>query len=218
MRRVSKRAYERYIGNILGLNPETNDVDNPTKVNIKKLYSLLKHSKQDNSGISSLKVTGRTFTANADKANSLNQHFQSAFSPESPSFLKALAQMTLQDLEDSGVNQPIKPSPYTKYQPKELRDYLRSSTHIRHQAQTTLHPLCSKPSTRNKPPSSKLSFKNQLIRPNYLKFGKKLMCPQYSKRVTELRLQTTGQSPLHVSYVKYWNTRLLQTYQNIAQT
>ena len=125
MRRVSERAYERYIGNILGLNPETNDVDNPTKVNTKKLYSLLKHSKQDSSGISSLKVTGRTFTADTDKADSLNQQFQSAFSPESPSFLKALAQMTLQDLEDSGVNQPIKPSPYTKISTHGIESLLK---------------------------------------------------------------------------------------------
>ena len=40
MRRVSERAYERCIGSILGLNPETNDVDNPTKVNTKKFPTL----------------------------------------------------------------------------------------------------------------------------------------------------------------------------------
>ena len=51
---------------------------------------------------------------NGKKANSLYKQFQSVFSPKSPSSMKALAQMTLQDLEDSGVNQPFKPSPYTK--------------------------------------------------------------------------------------------------------
>ena len=49
---MSERAYEKYIGDILGLNQETDDLDTPPKVNTKKLYSLLKHSKQDSRGIS----------------------------------------------------------------------------------------------------------------------------------------------------------------------
>ena len=53
VRHVSESAYERYMRDILGLNPETNDIDSPTKVNTKKIYSLLTYiSKQDNSGIS----------------------------------------------------------------------------------------------------------------------------------------------------------------------
>ena len=44
VRRVSERAYEKYIADILGLNQETDDLDTPPKVIIKKLYSLLKHS------------------------------------------------------------------------------------------------------------------------------------------------------------------------------
>ena len=36
VRRVSERAYEKYIGDILGLNQETDDLDTPPKVNIKK--------------------------------------------------------------------------------------------------------------------------------------------------------------------------------------
>ena len=114
MRWVSERAYERYIGDILGINPETDDLTSPTKVNTKKLYSLLKHSKQDTSGISSLKTNGKTFTADVDKANTLNQQFHSVFSPKSPSSLKALAQMTLQDIHDSRVNQIPTSSTYTK--------------------------------------------------------------------------------------------------------
>ena len=56
VRRVFERAYEKFIGDILGLNQETDDLDTPPKVNTKKLYSLLKHSKQDSRGISSLKA------------------------------------------------------------------------------------------------------------------------------------------------------------------
>ena len=47
VRRVSDRAYEKYLGDILGLNNDQEDQNGgePPKVNTKKLYSLLKHSK-----------------------------------------------------------------------------------------------------------------------------------------------------------------------------
>ena len=77
-------AYEKLTGDILGLQQESDNLDTPTKVNTKKLYSLLKHSKQDTSGITALNAHGQTFTSNADKANTLHQQFQSDFSPESP--------------------------------------------------------------------------------------------------------------------------------------
>ena len=91
VRRVSEMAYEKYMGDILGIQQESDDLDTPTKVNTKKLYSLLKVSKQDNSGITPLTANGQTFT-HADKANTLNQQFQSVFSQKSPTTLKALAQ------------------------------------------------------------------------------------------------------------------------------
>ena len=49
VRRVSEKAYEKYLGDILGINYEITDQDvgEPPKVKNKKLYSLLKHSKQD---------------------------------------------------------------------------------------------------------------------------------------------------------------------------
>ena len=53
VRQVSDRAYEKYLGDILGLNNDQEDQNGgePPKVKTKKLYSLLKHSKQDSSGI-----------------------------------------------------------------------------------------------------------------------------------------------------------------------
>ena len=84
----------------MGLNADTNDLDNnsvPPKVNNKKLYSLLKHSKQDSSDIASLKKDKRTFSVGTDKANILNNQFQSVFSPVS---LKSQSQRTLQDIFD----------------------------------------------------------------------------------------------------------------------
>ena len=40
-RRVTDRAYERYLGDILGINTTSEQVENsPPKVNTKKMYSL----------------------------------------------------------------------------------------------------------------------------------------------------------------------------------
>ena len=42
VRLVSEMAYKNYIGDILVLNQDSDELDSPTKVNTKKLYSLLK--------------------------------------------------------------------------------------------------------------------------------------------------------------------------------
>ena len=45
VRRVTDRAYERYLGDIQGINTTTEQEENsPSKVNTKTMYSLLKHS------------------------------------------------------------------------------------------------------------------------------------------------------------------------------
>ena len=60
VRRITDRAYERYLKDILGLNNEEDGIDAPPKVKTKTLYSLLKQSKQDSSGIASLKTNNKT--------------------------------------------------------------------------------------------------------------------------------------------------------------
>ena len=116
VRRVSDRAYEKYLGDILGLNNDQGDQNGgePPKVKTKKLYSLLKHSKQDSSGIAPLRKDGQTLLSETAKAKALNDQFQSLFSPKTPISLKSLAQKSLQDLHDSGASPPFQPSPYTK--------------------------------------------------------------------------------------------------------
>ena len=90
--RVTDRAYERYLGDILGLNATDSPEENlPPKVNTKKLYLLLKHSKQDSSGVAPVKSDGQTLSHERDKANALNRQFQSVFSPKSPECLSSLA-------------------------------------------------------------------------------------------------------------------------------
>ena len=86
VRRVSNRAYEKYLGDILGLNndQEYQNGGEPPKVKTKKLYSLLKHSKQDSSGIASLRKDGQAPLTETAKANAVNDQFQSVFSPKTP--------------------------------------------------------------------------------------------------------------------------------------
>ena len=116
VRRVSDRAYEKYLGDILGLNNYQEDQNGgePPKAKTKKLYSLLKHSKQDSSGIAPLRKDCQTLLTETAKANALNDQFQSVFSPKTPISLKSLAQKSLQDLHDSGASPPFQPSPYPK--------------------------------------------------------------------------------------------------------
>ena len=116
VRLVSDRAYEKYLGDILGLNNDQEDQNGgePPKVKTKKLYSLLKHSKQDSSGVAPLRKDGQTLLTETEKANALNDQFQSVFSPKTPISLKSLAQKALQDLHDSGASPQFQPSPYPK--------------------------------------------------------------------------------------------------------
>ena len=85
VRTVTDRAYERYlvhVGDILGINTTTEHEENRRpKVSTKKMYSLLKHSKQDSSGVATLKSDGRTLSDDCEKSNALNRQFQSVFSP-----------------------------------------------------------------------------------------------------------------------------------------
>ena len=117
VRRVTDRAYERYLGDILKINTTTEQEEkSPLKVNTKKMYSLLKHSKQDSSGVTPLKSDGRTLSDDCEKSNAPNRQFQSVFSPKSPERLSPLAQRKLQELNDQGCNLPFQSSPYSQIQ------------------------------------------------------------------------------------------------------
>ena len=98
VQRKMKVGYSKYIEDILGI-LETNMTDDvpsekPAAVP-KKLFSFLKHAKQDSSTISMLKDQGKELSEGVDKANALNRQFQSVFSPKSPLFLKQLCEMTV---------------------------------------------------------------------------------------------------------------------------
>ena len=73
----------------------------------KKLFSLLKNSKQDSKGIAPLKKDGKLYSYTVDKANVLNQQFQSVFTPKCLLKLIQIASMAVQDLSDSGKIDPL---------------------------------------------------------------------------------------------------------------
>ena len=111
-----KQAHNRYMEEILGTTnsseqSESNGQPSPdthkSTYASKKLFSLLKNSKQDSKGTAPLKKYGKLYTNTVDKANILNNQFQSVFTSKSPLKLSQLASMTVQDLVDSGANDPL---------------------------------------------------------------------------------------------------------------
>ena len=74
--------------------------------NIKKLFQYLKNSRTDQQGIPPLKQNGNLHTETKEKANILNQQFQSVFTPLAPLSLQELSLMKVQDLVDDKVISP----------------------------------------------------------------------------------------------------------------
>ena len=77
----------------------------------KKLFTFLKHAKQDSGSIATLKEQGKEFSGSVDKANILNRQFQSVFSPKSPLSLslQQLCQMKVSDTDQD-------PAPDSRFQ------------------------------------------------------------------------------------------------------
>ena len=104
-----KHSYDLHLENILDIaNGDSEHPDTDNKFSTKKLYTLIKNSKQDSQTIQPLKdqQTGILKSNNTDKANILNKQFQSVFSSTSPLTLK---QTCLQKLRY------LNPALYCKY-------------------------------------------------------------------------------------------------------
>ena len=112
-----KEAHNRYIEEILGItnsadpsdsnsDPQTATDPQVNSLATKKLYSLLKNSRMDSKGSAPLKQNGQLHTNTTDKANILNQQFQSVFTPKTPLILSQLSLMAIQDYVDDGLIHP----------------------------------------------------------------------------------------------------------------
>lgn len=107
-----KQAYHNYLEDILGLtDPQDSNADTTSKFSSKKLFSLIKNSRQDSQGIAPLKAKptdSNLYTLNKDKANILNRQFQSVFTPVSPLNLSQLCDQAL-DSNHANPSYPAMP-------------------------------------------------------------------------------------------------------------
>ena len=98
-----KQAYDSYLEDLLGIcNPDLNTSPagetGQSKSASKKLFSFLKkNSRQDSQGIGPLRDshTNEVHTSNTDRANFINSHLQSVFTPVSPLRLDQLSENTI---------------------------------------------------------------------------------------------------------------------------
>ena len=85
-----KKAYNRYLKDLLGNNPDQNissaGETGHTKFAPEKLFCFLKYSRQNSQGIGPLfdPHTNEVLTSNTDKANLINDHLYSFFTLLSP--------------------------------------------------------------------------------------------------------------------------------------
>ena len=102
VRKNIKLAHDSYIEYILdsqtGQHDDADSQLTGQNFSSKKLFSLLKHAKQDSQGIAPLLEEGYLHTDDKTKANILNRQFQSVFTPMSPLKLGQLCKMKVQSL------------------------------------------------------------------------------------------------------------------------
>ena len=103
-RKETKLAYKKYLEDILNTGQTENTQHKG--FNSKRLYTLLKHSRQDSTSVAPLKRDGISYQDDTKKATILNDQFRSVFSPKSPLNLKELCKMKLQTLGDEGHTFP----------------------------------------------------------------------------------------------------------------
>ena len=91
-----KDSHEAYLEGLLGMDRQDNQATG--QVDSKKLFQYLKNSRTDQQGISPLKKNDNLHTETKDKADILNQQFQSVFTPLAPLSLKELSLMKVKTL------------------------------------------------------------------------------------------------------------------------
>ena len=110
-----RTAYHHYVEDILGLTTEPGN-NTHSKPDTKKLFTLLKHSKKDSQSIPPLQSNGKTFSDTTEKADILNNQFQSVFSPKHPLSLQQTCQQAIHDHTDTGkIPSSSIPSSTSKY-------------------------------------------------------------------------------------------------------
>ena len=115
IRRRIKDSHQAYLEGMLGLDGKGQPSTTPGHMDSKKLFQVLKSSRTNQQGIPPLKKNDQLYTDTTEKANILNEQFQSVFTPLSPLSLKELPLMKVQDLVDNKVIE-------TERLPEDLRN------------------------------------------------------------------------------------------------
>ena len=103
-----KISYENYLADILGVG--SCDENEGSGFSPKKLFSLIKNSRQDNRGISTLRDSENILhSGNVKKANLLNSQFQSVFSSLSPLKLGQLCTKQIHNFFQENIPENITP-------------------------------------------------------------------------------------------------------------
>ena len=95
IRKKTKESQEAYLEGLLGVDGQKDKATG--QGNIKKLFQYLKNSRTDQQGIPPLKQNGNLHTETKEKANILNQQFQSVFTPLAPLSLQPKQKYFLTD-------------------------------------------------------------------------------------------------------------------------
>ena len=104
--KVKKNSYKNYLADILG--EGSGDENEGSVFSPKKLFSLIKNSRQDNRGISTLKDSENILhSGNVKKANLLNSQFQSVFSRLSPLRLVQLCTKNIRNFFQENIPENI---------------------------------------------------------------------------------------------------------------
>jgi hypothetical protein len=118
VRKKVKEAYNQYLEDILNLSNA--DAQNGHKPNTRKLYSLIKYSKQETSAIPPLKYENKFPHDDVSKATALKRQFQPVFSPKSLLSLASLCKMNPKH------NQSLPSMPYIQIRAKGIEKLLNN--------------------------------------------------------------------------------------------
>ncbi|MCG8032702.1 MAG: reverse transcriptase domain-containing protein [Candidatus Thiodiazotropha taylori] len=124
-----KTSYNNYLDSLVGVIDDSL-AENSSRPNNKKLFSYLKNCRQDSQGSAPLKQNGQLSSDNMEKANILNNQFQSVFTPKSPLKLSQLCTTKILDLQDEGLLSYDQISPDLRKKVPDLRNKVNSMPDI----------------------------------------------------------------------------------------
>ena len=190
-----KISYENYLADILGVG--SCDENGGSVFSPKKLFSLIKNSRQDNRGISTLRDSENILhSGNVKKANLLNSQFQSVFSSLSPLKLGQLCTKQIHNFFQENIPENITPLCFTMPEIKiDLNGVIKLLSNLKPDKAAgpdSIKPVVLKQLKTEIAPVICLLFEKSLQTGQLPSDWKKHKSVPYSKKATKQNLQTTG--------------------------